>query len=152
MRIRKTAASAPLSGVSLSNIYGNSNSNGYTQEYINSLDTYSSTETICGTWIDGRPIYRKVFTGLDGLPSSASQKSWGSTVTGLNNVDNVINIYGFASNGIWLNAIRPNGVTNCIGLWYDFDNQSIKVEVGINRSSLTLTVIMEYTKSSDLSL
>ena len=151
MRIKKTSQYIE-NGASISNVYGTSQSNGYSQDYINKINTYSTDEVRCGTWIDGRPIYRKVFTGLNGLPSSASQKSWGSTVTGLNNVDNVINIRGFASNGIWLNAIRPNGVANCIGLWYDLDNQSIKVEVGTNRSSLTLTVIMEYTKSSDLSL
>ena len=27
---------------------------------------YSTTETICGTWKDGKPIYRKVFTGSTG--------------------------------------------------------------------------------------
>lgn len=29
------------------------------------MDNYSTDETVIGTWIDGKPIYRKVYTGLN---------------------------------------------------------------------------------------
>ena len=60
MRIKKTSQYIE-GGASLSNVYGTSDSNGYTQEYINSLETYSTTEQRIGTWINGKPIYKKTF-------------------------------------------------------------------------------------------
>lgn len=45
-------------GANLSNEYGTSNENGYTQEYINDLETYSTDEVRIGTWF-GKPLYRK---------------------------------------------------------------------------------------------
>ena len=72
MRIKKTSQYIE-GGASLSNEYGTSNENGYTQEYINELETYSTDETVCGTWIDGKPLYRKVFTGIfDGSGGGSS--------------------------------------------------------------------------------
>ena len=61
MRIKKTSQYIE-GGASLSNVYGTSQSNGYTQDYINGLNTYSTTEQRIGTWL-GKPLYRKVFTG-----------------------------------------------------------------------------------------
>ena len=34
----------------------------YSCEYINELNTYSTNEKVVGTWINGKPLYRKVFT------------------------------------------------------------------------------------------
>ena len=34
----------------------------YSCDYINKLNTYSTEETIIGTWIDGKPLYRKTLT------------------------------------------------------------------------------------------
>ena len=72
MRIKKTSQYME-GGANLSTVYGTSNTDGYTQSYINSLNTYSSTEQRIGTWIDGKPIYRKVidFGALDFYQGSA---------------------------------------------------------------------------------
>ncbi len=59
MRIRKTSQYIE-GGASLSNVYGTSNENGYTQEYINELGTYSTDEVRVGTWANGKPVYRKL--------------------------------------------------------------------------------------------
>ena len=58
MRIQKTSQYIE-GGASLSNVYGTSNENGYTQDYINGLETYSTTEKRIGTWCNGKPLYRK---------------------------------------------------------------------------------------------
>lgn len=47
--------------------YSTSTTDGYSANYVNGLNTYSTTETKVGTWTDGKPIYRKVITGT--LPS-----------------------------------------------------------------------------------
>lgn len=57
MRIKKVSQYIE-GGASLSNEYGTSNENGYTQEYINNLGTYSTDEIRIGTWF-GKPLYRK---------------------------------------------------------------------------------------------
>lgn len=48
------------------NEYSTSTTDGYSANYVNNyvegLHTYSATETIVGTWIDGKPLYRKVIT------------------------------------------------------------------------------------------
>lgn len=61
MLIKKTSQYIE-GGASLSNVYGTSDSNGYTQEYINGLYTYIVGEKRVGTWIDGKPLYRRVLT------------------------------------------------------------------------------------------
>lgn len=37
---------------------------------INALNTYSTSEQIIGTWINGKPIYRKVLTGTTVIGST----------------------------------------------------------------------------------
>lgn len=60
-RIKKTSQYIE-GGASISNTYGTSQSNGYSQEYINGISNiYSSSETKVGIWY-GKPLYRKVVT------------------------------------------------------------------------------------------
>ena len=51
-------------------------------------DVYSTTETIVGTWIDGKPIYRKTFNNIS---VTSSEHSVTPIATGLT-IDNLINI------------------------------------------------------------
>lgn len=59
MRIKKISPTTPANG-NIENQYGTSQTNAYSEEYVNSLNTYSTTETRIGTWIDGKPLYRSV--------------------------------------------------------------------------------------------
>lgn len=45
------------------NEYTESSSQAYACDYVNDLQTYSTTEQRVGTWIDGKPIYRMVIEG-----------------------------------------------------------------------------------------
>lgn len=85
MRIKKTSQYME-DGASLSNVYGTSDSNGYTQEYINNLHTYSTTEQRIGTWSNGRTLYRKVieFIGTpDSIPHNISNLSAVTKASGI---------------------------------------------------------------------
>ena len=44
------------------NEYSTSTTDGYSANYVNGLNTYSTTETVVGRWIDDKPIYRKVIS------------------------------------------------------------------------------------------
>lgn len=52
----------------ISNEYGTSQAIGYSQEYINKNNVYSTDEVDTGKkWINGKPIYRKVFVLNDAI-------------------------------------------------------------------------------------
>lgn len=61
MRIKKTSNTRALAG-KVVNVKNNSTTDAYSCDYINKLHNYSTTEQVVGTWIDGKPIYRKVYT------------------------------------------------------------------------------------------
>lgn len=50
-----------LDKTSVKTTYTASGTDTYSCNYVNGLETYSTTETRVGTWIDGKPIYRKVY-------------------------------------------------------------------------------------------
>ena len=84
MRIKKTSQYIE-GGANISNVYGTSQSDGYSQEYINRLETYSSSEQRIGTWIDGLPLYRKIIS--DVVPTTSAN---GTDVTaGIFVADNI---------------------------------------------------------------
>lgn len=117
--------------------------NGNDDKFIEAT-TYSTTETVIGTWINNKPIYRKVIY-ISSLPNATQ----GSYNTGVSNPEQCVNCYGFATNGLALNVIRPLSVSSSIGCWFDITSNQIKVEAGTNRSSLSAYVTIEYTKTTD---
>ena len=86
MRIKKTSQYIE-GGASLSNVYGTSDSNGYTQEYINNLETYSTNEIKVGTWL-GKPLYRKVLIFPNGTGQTTLQ-TYTLSDYGITNVDEI---------------------------------------------------------------
>ena len=61
-QIKKTSETRPL-GATVVNAYDNSQINAYSTQYIDNINTYSTTETNTGKkWIDGKDIYRKVIS------------------------------------------------------------------------------------------
>lgn len=47
----------------IKNKYSQSSNDSYCCDYVNNLNTYSTTEKRIGTYTDGRPLYRKTITG-----------------------------------------------------------------------------------------
>ena len=52
---------APAIQAQVVNGYSTSSRDSYSCNYVNNINTYSNDEIRIGTWIDGKPIYRKVF-------------------------------------------------------------------------------------------
>ena len=109
------------------------------------LIDYSTTEQNTGRlWIDGKPIYRKEInlgTLTDTTPKSVPH--------GISNLDTVISLSGFATNGtvfLPLPLARYNNFASQIGLYADKTN--VVVEPGNDRTAFTCYVIIEYTKTS----
>ena len=103
--------------------------------YVNNLNSYSTEETLTGgKWIDGKPIYRRVFIG-----------SWSAT-TNIWTVTN-ISVVGFET------LISASCKRNA----KEANLPAIQVEMGdtlLNLATLTGTftinqIILEYTKTTD---
>ena len=149
MRIKKTSQYIE-GGASLSNVYGTSDSNGYTQEYINNLHTYSTTEQRIGTWIDGKPIYRKV------LNPTVSGTGYLQYSHGISNFSHIVKAYGyFLRNSDTISWQVINRGASDAETAYGFDICDITdtiyhLLVGTNFTNVkNCYVILEYTKTTD---
>jgi hypothetical protein len=113
---------------------------------VDESGTYSTTETKIGTWIDGKPIYRKVIEYT--MPSTVG--NYPTVDTGILNVENMfITIerqYG-ANNSQYVSAITGyNGYfekSNGIITFNRTNTDATKAEAG------KYNIILEYTKTTD---
>lgn len=73
-----------------------------TKSLIDRNSTYSTTEQIVGTWIDGKPLYRKVYS----ISGSMAQNAW-TTLVSITNVDTLTKglIGGSSNNCVWNDAM-----------------------------------------------
>lgn len=60
------------------------------EDKVEKLSTYFTDEVRIGTWIDGKPLYRRVVTGTLPEPDTGGS-NW---IYLFNNVSNLVNIYG----------------------------------------------------------
>lgn len=102
---------------------------------INSLDdrdNYSTTEKVIGTWIDGKPLYRKVYSISGDMTASA----W-TTLVSISNVD------------ILIKGLMGGSPNNCV--WNDVDlrvvNDNLQYYCPLTHAYTW--VIVEYTKTTD---
>lgn len=120
--------------------------NGY--EEIDNPNNYSSNETKIGTWIDGKPLYRKVFeTTLPSQKSNIIETGFGNTII-------VRKLYGifcdiankpFSKPIPYFDIYNSNHITVFIGS----GNGNIYVSaLGDNNNEQTF-IYVEYTKTTD---
>ena len=111
------------------------------------LYNFSTTETAIGTWINGKPLYRRVFdTGT--LPNNTTK----SVAHGISNLKNIVHIYGAAkntSNGITFPLPFPSTQANA-PIYVYADNYSIVIGTATDRSVFKESyIVLEYTKTTD---
>ena len=109
--------------------------NTYSAEIIDGLvkNVYSTNEVVVGEWIDGKPIYRKVFLLEKNLIIVANDWAYGDAIP-LSNVRRIINAIGSQVNG----ANSPLRVT-VTGDIMNATNSQITIDA----------IILEYTKTTD---
>lgn len=108
--------------------------------------TYSTTEQVIGTWVDGKPLYRKTLNCGVGPNNGTVQTAL--NVTGAK----IHNLYGTginsAGSALPVNSARPvDGISSSIGAYYN--GAQIVIESGADRSGYTFYITVEYTKASD---
>lgn len=111
----------------------------------NNLSNYSSNEINTGaTWIDGKPIYRKVVnTGQ--MPSNTNSKF---VATGISGTVNVIKLYGMAKTSDNFAITLPEASNGyIIRLSFRGSDNNIQIQAQTDRSAYrTSYVVVEYTK------
>ena len=132
---------------SIVNTKNNSTEDGYSCDYINKLVDYSTTEINTGkTWIDGKPIYRKVIQ-VSGHPATI--------VHNISNLDKVIGLSGYIlrSESVVVNMSLPHIDTNVAYVvdvnYYDVTNINMIYGNTIITSITGLVLVLEYTKTTD---
>lgn len=108
--------------------------------------SYSTTEIDIGkTWIDGKPIYRKVIN-FGALPNNTTKQ----VAHGISNLGWIVNISGVSydtNSYILLPYIGISSVSKSVNLYANATN--VIVITGEDKTNYTTTyVIVEYTKSS----
>jgi microcystin-dependent protein len=119
---------------SIVNTTNNSTTDGYSCKFINDSEKYSTTEVKTNkTWINGKPIYRKVIESSGTMTTN----NW-NTITTINNVDTLINGYILDTNNktIW-NEIMVRIVNNDLQYF------------SMNFNHTYTKIIVEYTKTTD---
>lgn len=118
----------------------------YDVQTVQDLNIYSLDEHRIGTWVDGKPLYRKCFRGVITPGRNVSH--------GINNLESVTSLYGTFADPTTSNAYPvPNarpmhpGVRD-IGLW--FNTTVIGFEIGSDfKDANSYSLVIEYTKTTD---
>lgn len=121
-----------------------STTNGASVHATKLLNTYSTNELKIGTWIDGKPIYRKVFTGNKGNDDL-------NLGTVSSNLDTVTDEYGILTDTSNNKKKLPYYYSSSV--WISMEVNSSKNLVVYGSTSQfakgSVTMVVEYTKTTD---
>ena len=159
-RIIKTSQVTPLEPTAnVLNTHSTSQTDTYSANYINNnvgKEIYSATEQVIGTWIDGKPLYRKVITGTLGESGTTDV-----TITDvLPMTCDIVNITGSitAMNGankqarpisLYLNYSSQENFISFILLGQNATRYDLKFFYTSPYAESGFNMILEYTKSTD---
>ena len=116
------------------------------KEKLDNVTEYSTTEQVIGTWIDGKPIYRKCLnTGT--LPNNNTM----SVNHGISDFAFATNIYGYVidtSDNTRIPLPYPaTTATSSIGIWVS--DTAVRINTGKDRTNCSGVIVLEYTKTTD---
>ena len=108
---------------------------------------YSTTETEVGEWINGKPIYRRVFslgTIEDASATLGVSNTIYSTTNTISNVDNVIN-------GLLVGTDNDTNAPYAIPIYVMVKNTYVYFAtfMSINTVDTSNKIVVEYTKTTD---
>ena len=111
------------------------------KDYVDNSNSYSTQEVKTGgTWIDGKPIYRKV-VDIGTLPDTTSK----NVQHNIQNLDSVVNLKLIANDNV--NNIVCNFGGKELAVYIDAAN--VFIVSGNNFSGYTGYSVIEYTKTTD---
>lgn len=96
---------------------------------------YSTDEQVVGTWIDGKPLYEKVFTVRQMTISS----SWTNTAIDTTDIDIIVNAFGIAPDGTFYSGLDGDPTVS----------SHTVLALRSYATSYIVKLILQYTKISD---
>lgn len=141
--IIKVKETRPLASHTV-NAYSESESNAYSCDYMNGALVYSTDEVNTHKkWIDGKDIYRKVYTGTTGTGGS-----WENISISNLNIDTLIDLkYNFGTLEHYTSGFYINASYNLTVRLNDTD-RNIQYQYGTGYSNQDYIIIVEYTKTT----
>lgn len=121
---------------------------------VENMGAYSTTETVIGTWVDGKPIYRKV---VQLTSTSLSSSKWLYIDVSNDNIETIIDVKGTVNltstlgtkNQLIQRTVTDAITTYGIGLG-DMNSTQIGIQFGTSYTQLNSGyLIYEYTKTTD---
>lgn len=111
-------------------------------------NVYSTTETVIGTWTNNKPLYRKIIE-INGLPNNTS----GTYATNIvNGSTKMFSAYGTLSSGdnvLSFPYVSPYSSSGNVAINVSNNASQINITTFTDRTSAEMTVIIEYTKTTD---
>ena len=154
MRIKKTSQTTPLTAQIVDG-YSESTTDGYSCNYVNGINDYSSnTETVIGTY-NNKPVYRNVTVATQSIAGGGAYMDQGNynIPTGASNIDILLKFEGYMyeSNSSNIRSINQSSFGSLneriTGVVINGANVSIggRTAYAINKE----VIILEYTKTTD---
>ena len=116
-------------------------------------NTYSTDETVIGTWINGKPIYR---IAVEGVMEDIGTYSVFNDVFPMGSVEDIIRHHAFIrevdgqSNVTHVDGgYNGFGVNNQMSFRIDVSSETFSIHSSINTAPSPVIVIFEYTKTTD---
>lgn len=111
-------------------------------------EIYSTEEQIVGTWLDGKPIYRKVVE-LGNLPNATTK----DITLNIQNVNEIVSINAICSNEseVWVipNAYSTQYINGIVVRFANNIIENISIYASFDASGFTGRAVLEYTKTTD---
>ena len=108
---------------------------------IKPKDIYSTTESVIGTWIDGKPLYRKIYE--DVMPAQGHVKY----------IDSGLSNYSYIKISAWMTwtgiSTEPVDGFNGTAVWFDSGNIGLKNNDRSDYANRPVYIQLEYTKTTD---
>jgi hypothetical protein len=139
------AVRAAIGAVVPVDIVEHGNMSAVTSNAVSISLSYSTEETLTGgTWIDGKPIYRKVisFQNETDIPNTGIRYSL--STLGLSNIDNIFNVYAINTTGSKTEKRRWSPISI---FWRN--ESTIELRSTSSVTGYYLGLIIEYTKTTD---
>ena len=104
-------------------------------------DTYSTNETVVGKWLDGKPLYRKIYETV--MPAKGNVKY----------IDSGLSNYSYCKINAWMVWAGISGEPvdgfNGTAVWFDSSRIGLRNNNREDYANRTVYIQLEYTKTTD---
>lgn len=123
------------------------------EERVNEMKNllkYSTDEQKVGTWVDGKPIYKKTFS-FNELQSDGNEHFYDLGIANIKSVTNLYGTYQFSQEDIYVpinfyNFLTKEGTYMFVS---NISSTGCRITYNSNLSSTLIYITVEYTKTTD---